>query len=209
MEDVAQLQDIKPDAFYDEQAALRNYFYFIDSQGRLFLENTVPKNIATSLKSDQFLNFFFKQLRRNDRVPRRSPDGVIPFEEYPFLSPCGKEKNYVKCADVPLVFHTLAESDDGPTGEVLVYGAQLEVPFDPAQLCLSPRGRMYHPAAGTQLGGLGLVHTHLASELCNNLVVEEDGTFVITLDGAQYCLQQLDFEPRDELLQTHSVEEQG
>lgn len=33
MEDVAQLQDIKPDAFYDEQAALRNYFYFIDSQG--------------------------------------------------------------------------------------------------------------------------------------------------------------------------------
>ena len=91
------------------------------------MENTAPKNIATSLKSDQFLNFFFKQLRRNDRVPRRSPDGVIPFEEYPFLSPCGKEKNYVKCADVPLVFHTLAESEGGPTGEVLVYGAQLEV----------------------------------------------------------------------------------
>ena len=77
----------------------------------------------------------------------------------------------------------------------------LQVPFDPAQLCLSPRGRMYHPAAGTQLGGLGLVHTHLASELCNNLVVEEDGTFVITLDGAQYCLQQRTSARTGEVLQ--------
>ena len=47
---------------------------------------------------------------------------------------------------------------------------------------------MYHPAEGSKLGGLGLVHTHLASELCANLVVEDDGTFVITLDGREHRL---------------------
>lgn len=85
--------------------------------GRLFLENTVPKNIATSLKSDKFLDFFFRQLGYN--APRRRT-GEVAFAEYPFLSPCGKEKNYIKCADVPIVFNTLRDGK-------LVYAASVEV----------------------------------------------------------------------------------
>ena len=37
--------------FYEREAEKRHYFYHIDLQGRLYLEDTTPKNIATSLKS--------------------------------------------------------------------------------------------------------------------------------------------------------------
>jgi hypothetical protein len=62
----AQLLSIKPKEFYELHAAKREYFYFIDLQGRLFLEDMVPKSIATSLKSPKFLRFFFSQVRAND-----------------------------------------------------------------------------------------------------------------------------------------------
>ena len=42
-----------------------------------------PKNIATSLKSEKFLRFFFRQVRRTDKT---SPY----FQEYPYYSPCGE-----------------------------------------------------------------------------------------------------------------------
>ncbi|KAG6976125.1 hypothetical protein JG688_00001695 [Phytophthora aleatoria] len=60
--ELKQLKDIKSEEFYDQQAHKRRYFYYIDLQGRLFLEDTRPKNIATSLKSAKFLRFFFSQL---------------------------------------------------------------------------------------------------------------------------------------------------
>ena len=88
----------------------------------------MPKNIATSLKSDKFLDFFFRQLGYN--TPRRRA-GEVAFPEYPFLSPCGKEKNYVKCADVPLVFHTLSDGK-------LVYAASLQVSLCGVQRCSVP-----------------------------------------------------------------------
>ena len=45
-----QITQIKPEDFYEENSKKRNYFYWVDLHGRLYLENTVPKNIATSLK---------------------------------------------------------------------------------------------------------------------------------------------------------------
>jgi hypothetical protein len=45
----------KPQEFYDRWGAgerIRRYFYNIDLQGRLFLEETSPKNIATSIKDE-------------------------------------------------------------------------------------------------------------------------------------------------------------
>ena len=83
-EEQRQLQDVKSAAFYEEQGQARRYFYYVDllvrvsapfrraaaalqrpPQGRLFLEDTVPKNIATSLKADKFLQFFFRQVSAN------------------------------------------------------------------------------------------------------------------------------------------------
>ncbi|KAG6969386.1 hypothetical protein JG687_00003246 [Phytophthora cactorum] len=71
--ELKQLKDIKSEEFYDQQAHKRRYFYYIDLQGRLFLEDTRPKNIATSLKSAKFLRFFFSQTKH---VTSGSPDGI-------------------------------------------------------------------------------------------------------------------------------------
>ena len=68
-----QRAQIKPIEFYEREAKRnRHYFYTIDLQGRLFLEESRIKNIATSLKDFRFLNFFFKQLRVNNTGRYRS-----------------------------------------------------------------------------------------------------------------------------------------
>lgn len=59
----------------------------IDEQGRLFGEEARVRNRFTSLKDERFLNFFFRNLRDNDTEQHN---------DYPFVSPCGKELNYVK-----------------------------------------------------------------------------------------------------------------
>jgi len=82
-----QQRQIKDPSFYETESQKRNYFYTVDLQGRLFLEESSPKNIATSLKSPKFLKFFFKQVRRNET-------GL--HENYSMTSPCGKEMNFIK-----------------------------------------------------------------------------------------------------------------
>ena len=55
----------------------------------------------------KFLAFFFKRLKVNS-TDRYS-------EDFPFVSPCGKELNYIRCDDVPLVFTHLLDTE----GEVI------------------------------------------------------------------------------------------
>eukprot|EP00520_Triparma_pacifica_P019521 CAMPEP_0118633246 /NCGR_PEP_ID=MMETSP0785-20121206/891_1 /TAXON_ID=91992 /ORGANISM="Bolidomonas pacifica, Strain CCMP 1866" /LENGTH=147 /DNA_ID=CAMNT_0006524101 /DNA_START=185 /DNA_END=625 /DNA_ORIENTATION=+ len=130
-----QMTCVKSNEFYETHAAERTYFYTVDLQGRLFLEETTPKNIATSLKSEKFLDFFFSQLCRND---------TGEFTDYPFFSPCGKEKNYIRPACQGVVFHDLQYSRDDGSGE-LIWGGKLKQRFDPSQLVMSDRtGRLYH-----------------------------------------------------------------
>lgn len=72
---------------------IREYFYYIDHQGQLFLDDTKVKNFITCFKDKAFLEFFFKRLKKNstDRYQ----------ESFPYLSLCGRERNYVryKCLD--------------------------------------------------------------------------------------------------------------
>ena len=223
--EVAQLADIKPPSFYAAECGAgpprRRYFYYVDLQGRLFLEDTVPKNIATSLKSDKFLDFFWRQLRPNDaaaaavdardaaRARKRQPkcgsgdntttavlgdwtpaprDPTVPLHaEYPWRSPCGTELNFVKAADrTAVVFQELrpqveegagesASTGAGDAGWVLTWGsttsATHRVPFDPSALAMSATsGRLFHCAAATRCGGVGLVKSHLALELSERIV---------------------------------------
>lgn len=110
--------------------------------------------IATSLKSPKFLNFFFRQVRQNE---------TDEHPEYRFFSPCGKEKNYIRAADTPVVFHTLEDHD--PDNAELVYAGDLRVPFHPAQLFMSDTGKMYHPVEHKHLKGLALIKSHVAVQL--------------------------------------------
>lgn len=198
-----QAMEIKSESFYEEAAARREYFYYIDLRGRLFLEDTLPKTVATSLKSARFLQFFWKRLRPNE---------TGQYEEYPWFSPCGKERNYsacfprrravpcvfgieltllcfavpaVKCADTPVVFDALTDG-------VLQHGEVLEVPFDPAALLMSNEGRLYHEMpSGSRYGALGLLHTDLAGRLSAHLVPSEsdDDGMDFEWEGRRYPLR--------------------
>ncbi|KAI9297090.1 hypothetical protein K502DRAFT_282963, partial [Neoconidiobolus thromboides FSU 785] len=108
----------------------REYFYFIDVHGQLFLMDTKPKNFTTCFKDIKFLNFFFKRLTINNL---KDPT------EYPYLSPCGKEFNFIKVEDTPIVFKDIDEQGN------LIWGGDLKFPMDPKKLYVSKsNGRVYH-----------------------------------------------------------------
>ncbi|TKS75116.1 UPF0598 protein C8orf82 [Collichthys lucidus] len=155
---------------------IREYFYYIDHQGQLFLDDTKVKNFVTCFKDKQFLVFFFSRLKSNHSGRYE--------EDFPFLSLCGRERNFLRCDDRPVVFTHLLQSPAGLKGvmegqELLSYcgGAEkLCVPFRPEALYMHPvSGRVYHPCS-ERGGGVGLVRSALAIELSPFFVyAPEDG----------------------------------
>ncbi|XP_070687990.1 UPF0598 protein C8orf82 homolog [Pempheris klunzingeri] len=138
---------------------IREYFYYIDHQGQLFLDDTKVKNFVTCFKDKPFLVFFFSRLRGNQSGRYE--------EDFPFLSLCGRERNFLRCDDRPVVFTHLLPGIPGDQ-ELLSYcgGAEkLSVPFQPEALYMHPvSGRVYHPCS-ERGGGVGLVRSALAIEL--------------------------------------------
>nr|XP_039320681.1 UPF0598 protein C8orf82 homolog isoform X3 [Saimiri boliviensis boliviensis] len=116
------------------------------------------KNFITCFKDPQFLVTFFSRLR-----PNRSGRYEASF---PFLSPCGRERNFLRCEDRPVVFtHLLTVGHGPPRLSYCGGGEALAVPFEPARLLpLAANGRLYHPAP-ERAGGVGLVRSTLAFEL--------------------------------------------
>lgn len=53
----------------------------------------------------KFLAFFFQRLRRNDT-------GLYE-EDFPYVSPCGRERNYIRCDDTPIVFTHVINKPEG------------------------------------------------------------------------------------------------
>ncbi|XP_009466919.1 PREDICTED: UPF0598 protein C8orf82 homolog [Nipponia nippon] len=104
-----------------------------------------------------FLTFFFKQLE-----PNRSGRYET---EFPFLSPCGRERNFLRCDDRPVVFtQILPRAGKIPLLSYCGGGERLVVPFQPESLMVLPEnGRLYHPAPA-KAGGVGLVRSALAYE---------------------------------------------
>ena len=95
------------------------------------------QNIATSIKDIKFLNFFFRQLRQTTPRDVAMLDPSIG-ENYPYVSPCGKELNFIRPAAKPVVFHALIDNE-------LVYGGSLVQPLDYSLLRVSrTTGRLYH-----------------------------------------------------------------
>mmetsp|Transcript_5319 Transcript_5319/g.9230 ORF Transcript_5319/g.9230 Transcript_5319/m.9230 type:complete len:273 (-) Transcript_5319:84-902(-) len=137
-----QQQTVKPASFYEEHAngQPRKYFYSIDLQGRIFLEETVPKNLATSIKNEAFLDFFCSRIQELTPQDYAFLRGDHLAHDYPFVSLCGAERNYIRPADAVIVFHSFL-----PQNAELVFGASLVQPFQPHQLAISQRtGRLYH-----------------------------------------------------------------
>ena len=106
---------------------MREYFFYVDHHGRLFqvLLKRSSENVkliqddsrmfhwTAALKEEKLLFNFFKRLKFNttDRYPEFRyvflyDHCSMSFKSFiRFLSLCGKERNFVRCDDRPIVFH--------------------------------------------------------------------------------------------------------
>jgi hypothetical protein len=101
-------------------------------------EETSPKNIATSVKDERFLNFFFSRIRLANNQETEFLQSISFANDYKFVSPCGREVNYIRPADLPIVFHSLLDGN-------LLYGGGLKQEFDCNRLAVSGKtGKLYH-----------------------------------------------------------------
>ncbi|XP_046379667.1 UPF0598 protein CG30010-like [Haliotis rufescens] len=150
---------------------IREYFYFIDHQGQLFLDDSKMKNFTSCFKEKAFLAFFFSRLKMNETDRFR--------EEFPYLSPCGRERNFIRCDDKPVVYTKILPSRQADGSSLLSYGGAgelLTVRFEPEKVCMLPSsGRVYHPAAPV-IGGVGLIKSSLAIELSRDFEFEKGET---------------------------------
>ena len=105
-----------------------------------------------------FLAFFFKRLRPN--TTNRYVD------DFPYLSLCGRERNFVRCDDLPIVFtHIISSKHNGVEKLSYCNGDDLlTVDFEPDKISMPQSGRIYHPGPPF-VGGVGLIKSSLAVEL--------------------------------------------
>ncbi|MBE7439628.1 MAG: GNAT family N-acetyltransferase [Spirochaetales bacterium] len=156
----------------------RQYFYTIRRSGELVHDGTVQPDPA-------FLDFFFRRLHNNPAWDESvlSPEtsggqirsrgrALTDPSDYPFVSLCAGEENFVYCEDVPVVYRALREGH-------LHYAGSLCVPFQPDELWLSATGQLYHPAP---IGALGRLANRLLTELSASIVCEGNG-YVLKRDG--------------------------
>lgn len=119
------------------------------------------KNFTSCFKDKKFLQFFFTRLKLNET--NRYQD------EFPFLSVCGRERNFIRCDDLPIVYTHLLVDENGE--ERLSYGNAgefLTAKFEPDKIYMSPTsGRVYHPTID-KYGSIALIRSKLAIELSKN-----------------------------------------
>jgi len=138
---------------------IREYFYYIDHQGQLFLDDAKIKNFTSCYKEKDFLVFFFNRLKEN-KLEKYN-------DEFPWLSRCGREMNYVRCDDTPIVYTHIIDGMDNRQDQLSYNwgGERMTVLFEPEHVCMLPEtGRIYHPAPD-QYGKIGLIKSSLAIDL--------------------------------------------
>lgn len=121
----------------------REYYYELDARGVLTLDGVVQDD-------PWFVDFFFRRL-----APTANPD----YPEYPFVSRCGEEMNYLRVSDTPIVY-------TGYRDGRLEYAHSLSVAFAPDRLSYSADGVLYHWAP---VGERGRLVPHVAVEIARNI----------------------------------------
>lgn len=121
----------------------REFFYDLTERGVLLLDGTAQDD-------PEFLDFFFRRLATS-----ANPE----FGEYPFVSRCGAEWNYLRPADTAIVYSHLFDGR-------LWYAASLSVPFDPNKLSYSQEGVLYH---GAPVGESGRLVPSVATEVAKHI----------------------------------------
>ena len=169
----------------------RIYHYVIDLHGKLYLKDAYPKNIATSYKNERFLKYFYSQMTFNT---------LNESLNYPFMSLCGKEKNFIKSIEdkeTPFVFTSITDN--------LICGHYTSIAFNPNHLFYShTTGKLYHkhplvvPESFTHINQIlrypefgviddHLILSHFANTILNNDIYPDQHT--IKLNGIKYPLR--------------------
>mmetsp|Transcript_24534 Transcript_24534/g.60162 ORF Transcript_24534/g.60162 Transcript_24534/m.60162 type:complete len:199 (+) Transcript_24534:210-806(+) len=156
-------------------------------------EQTFPKNIASSIKDPKFLNFFFRNLRyTGERESSFLQESGVE-GDYPFVSLCGLEVNYIRPACTPIVFHSLEDGD-------LVFGGSMTQPFDYSYLAMSKNtGKIYHQLRvplknGNGQEDFGLLRSTVAIALSDKITpgtTDEDPWTIVREDGTEVPIQWL------------------
>lgn len=163
-------------------------------------EETLPKNIASSIKDIKFLDFFFRQMRPVQKKDMEYLGELGVGDDYPFVSPCGKELNFIRPAATPIVFHTFDQANSN-----LIFGGALTQPFDPSLLAVSATtGRIFHQLtvhdriAGKKIKTevyqhktphFGLIKSSIAIALSENLHFQNDTEKLEFVDeGRKYAI---------------------
>ncbi|KAI8836273.1 hypothetical protein BJ741DRAFT_606247 [Chytriomyces cf. hyalinus JEL632] len=121
---------------------LREYFYQIDLQGALYLSDVKIRNMATAYRDPKFLDFFFSRLTL--RTDLSSKNVSLKSEDFLYESRCGREINFIRSEDSPVVFQNLIEGHNNT--HALLWGGTFKTPFHPDQVYLNlDNGRLYHP----------------------------------------------------------------
>ncbi len=117
----------------------REYFYTIDLRGNLIHDNSI-------IDDGEYIDYFYMRLKPNDTGEHR---------EYPYISLCGREKNFVQPLDTPILFKSLHENK-------LSYADSLSIEFSRENLRFSTDGVLYHLAP---VGKVGRLSTQIVMEL--------------------------------------------
>jgi hypothetical protein len=141
----------------------REYFYVMDDKGQLFLNDCKYKNFISCLKDKQFLNLFFHLLRKNNSSK---------YLEYPWMSPCMKEMNYLRIEDkhACCVFGSFHQS--GEEWQLKIGSSEIVQLFNPSLLSVDAEtGRFYHKlSTHRHLKGFdGLLHGFISQQLSGSI----------------------------------------
>jgi hypothetical protein len=167
----------------------RVYRYLVDLHGKLFLDELgcenfhklehVKKSAPRPLTDVKFLNMFWKNLQKSQNLIEKHDDLESIISEYPFVSICAGELNFVRAVDTILVFDELID------GQLYFAGKTRSCVFDPSTLVMkSSTQRLYHPILDEKIAqkleiSLGLIQSHLAQKIAEKIVpLEEDGQLV-------------------------------
>lgn len=175
-----------------EHKQQRCYFYNIDLHGRLYLEENPIKNVTSSIKDMKFLDFFFASIKYvNETHKEYMNQHNIPTQDYPYVSICQNEWNFIRPAATPIVFHSLIDKE-----QYLLYGSNntllLREPFDETNGIVISKvsGMLYHkltthsyyplsirkryPSLQTQQPQYALIRSTIALELSDRIVSLDD-----------------------------------
>ena len=135
--------------------------------------------------------------------------------DYPFVSLCGKEVNFIRPAATPIVFHSLQSN-------TLYFGGTLQLPFEPTNLAVSPRtGQLYHKIQHcssplqyekSSPGEYGLIRSSVAVTLSDHIKLgsnnDDEIAWSFCLEGNEFLIDRLPTasEPGEWALPTNQAE---